>query len=153
MTRLIVFLFIIFSNQVYAQQPVVFEQLQALQDKEERLIVVFIETGWCKYCQAMKNSIRKNRELSALLERKFYTVFLDAETKNDIVFGGKVFKFKPTGINTGVHELAEALGTVDGQLKFPTLCILNKRNEIVYQYTGFIAPSLFTNLLNILLSR
>lgn len=152
MLRSIIFILILSVNSVQAQvKPVAITQLEALQNKDDRLVMVLIETDWCKYCLAMKHAILKDQRLSTVLNENFYTVFLNAETRNDIEFAGKKFSYKPTGINAGVHQLAEQLGMIDGQLSFPSLCFLNKENEIVYQYVGFAdAPSLL-QILNILL--
>lgn len=115
-----------------------FEQIDSLQNEERRPVVVFIHTDWCKYCQAMQNTTFKNKDIVSLLNKDFYLVELNAEEKNDIQFYGHTFRFKPTGNNTGVHELAEQLSTIDGTISFPSLCFLNAENEIIYQHGGFI---------------
>jgi thioredoxin-related protein len=115
-----------------------FEQIDSLQNREKRPVLVFIHTVWCKYCQAMQNTSFKNKDIESLLNKHFYLVELDAEEKKDIQFHGQIFRFKPTGNNTGVHELAEQLGTIDGKISYPSLCFLNAGNEIIYQHDGFI---------------
>lgn len=55
-----------------------------------------------------------------------------------VQFNGGIFKYKPSGNNTGIHELAEQLGTVDHKLSFPTLCFLNANYEIIFQYNQYI---------------
>jgi len=118
-----------------------FEQLDSLQKIEKRPVVVFLHTSWCKYCGTMKNTTFKNNEVIKGLNQKFYFVSLDIEEKSDITFRGYTFKFKPTGTNTGVHELAEQLGTINGQLAYPSICFLNADNEIIYQHNEFISAS------------
>ena len=70
-------------------------------------------------------------------------MFLNAEDRRTINYSGRTFKFKPTGANVGVHELAQALGTIEGSLSYPTLCFLNKQDEIIYQYGGFLDSKSF----------
>lgn len=128
-------IFVLLTLNVKSQnKPVTFEDLKALQTIEPRFVVVLIRTVWCKYCHAMQNMMLKNTNASLLLRDKFYTVFLDAEEKKDIFFAGRTFKFKQ-----GVNELAKELATMKGKVSYPTLCILNARNEIVYQYDGFLS--------------
>ena len=115
-----------------------FEQIDSLQKVEERNIVVFIHTDWCKYCQAMKNTSFKNDSIVKLLNTKFYFIDLNAEEQRNINFQKQTFKYKPTGRNTGIHELAEELATIDGKISFPTICVLNPDNEIVLQYDQFL---------------
>lgn len=115
-----------------------FEQIDSLQKMEKRNVVIFIHTDWCKYCQAMKNTTFKNDSIIKQIINHFYFIDLNAEEKKNIVFRSHVFKYKPTGTNTGINELAEQLGTVDNKVSYPTLCFLNPNNEIIFQYTQFI---------------
>lgn len=115
-----------------------FEQLGSLQKTEKRNVAVFIHTNWCKYCQTMQNTTLKNDSIIEQLNKKFYFINLNAEQKKDIVFNGHTFKYKPTGINTGIHELAEQLATIDNKVNYPTICFLNANNEIIFQYDQFI---------------
>lgn len=125
--------------QLYSYQ---FEELDSLNAVDTRPIVVFIHTDWCKYCQKMKNVTLKNDETIESLNTKFYFVSFDAETKEDISFLGRTFKYQPTGNNSGVHELAKELGTINGKLNYPTVTILNKKNEIAFQWDGYLdSPS------------
>ena len=127
------------AQTVFAQLKMVqFEQIDSLQKIEKRNIVVFIHTDWCKYCKTMQNTTFKNTELITLLNNKFYFVDFDAEDKRKIVFNEKVFDFKPNGSKTGVHELALQLGTIDKQISYPSLCILNDKYEIIFQFNSFM---------------
>lgn len=115
-----------------------FEQIDSLQRTEKRNIVIFIHTDWCKYCHLMKNTTFKNETVLKLLNDKFYFIDLHAEEKRNIVFNQHTFKYKPTGTNTGTHELADQLGNFENKLSYPTLCILNADNEIIFQYPLYI---------------
>jgi thioredoxin-related protein len=126
-----------------------FEQLDSLQKAEKRNVAVFIHTNWCKYCHTMQNTTLKNDSIIEQLNKKFYFINLNAEQKKDIVFNGHTFKYKPTGINTGIHELAEQLATIDNKVTYPTISFLNTNNKIIFQYNQFINS---TNL-DIILKR
>lgn len=115
-----------------------FSEVDSLQKVSQKNTVIFIHTDWCKYCQTMKNSSFKDKEVVNLLNENFWFAELMAEEKEDIAFNGHTFEYKPTGSNTGIHELAEQLGTVDGKVSYPTLCILNPDYEIIFQYNQFI---------------
>ncbi len=121
-------------NVMGQNKPVQFEELKPLQAADAKPVVVLIITDWCKYCHAMQNTMLKNPKVSLLLRNKFHTVFLNAEEKKDIFFAGKIFKFK-----SGINELAQQLATNNGQVSYPTICILNSKNEIIYQYDGYLS--------------
>lgn len=124
-----------------------FDQLDSLQKVEKRPIVVFLHTTWCKYCATMKNTTFATQKVKDLLNQNFYFVSLDVEEKNAIFFRGYSFKYKPTGAGTGVHELAEQLGSINGELTYPSTCFLNSDYEITYQKEGFIEAKEFVEIL------
>lgn len=127
-----------FSNGYAQLQTVEFDQLDSLQGAERKYVVVFIHTDWCKFCHQMKNTTFKNDSVVKVLNDRFYFVDLNAESTEDISYGGRTFKYKPSGGNTGVHELAEQLGTINGKMNYPTVSIINAKNEIVFQYGGLM---------------
>ncbi|AFM06140.1 thioredoxin domain protein [Bernardetia litoralis DSM 6794] len=154
MKKTLFILFIIFTGKIFFPTNSFaqllnysFEEMERIQKKNPKNRVIFIHTDWCKYCQKMKNTTFENEKIINLLNNKFYYVDFDAEENRDIKFVNHTFKYKPTGTNTGVHELATQLGTVNGKLSYPTLCILNEKNEIIFQYDQFLSSS---DLLNIL---
>ena len=132
-------------SQIVSQS---FEQLDGLQKTQNRFVVVFIHTDWCKYCQAMKNSTFKDKEIAALLNQNFWFVDLNAEEKSDITFNGQTYKFRPTGNNTGIHELVEKFTMPYGNVPYPIFCILNTNYEIIFQKNQLLS----VNDLRLLLS-
>ena len=114
-----------------------FEQAELLSQEEPKPIVVFIHTSWCKFCHMMHNSTFKNEALVTLLNNNFYFVSFDAETKDTIKFNNYTFRFKPTGQNIGVHELATALATINSQVSYPTVTVLASDNSILFQKHSF----------------
>jgi len=129
---------------------VTFEELAGLQQKEERLVLVFIKTAWCRYCNAMEQHVFNHPQLVEKMNNDFYVIFLDAEVCRKISFSGQVFSFKPAGKNTGSHELAEKLAAVNGKIIYPAVCFLNKDNEIVFQYQGFLNKAQLMEILTVL---
>lgn len=126
-------------QSVVAQlQTYTFEESEKLAKENPKPFVVFIHTSWCNYCRMMENSTFKNEEVITLLNNKFYFVDFNAEEKTKIEFNNTFFVFKPHGSSSGVHELALQLGTTNGQISYPTLCILNAKKEIIFQYNSFM---------------
>lgn len=124
-----------------------FEELSALQQKEERPVLVFLTADWCTYCKRVEQTSFTQKEIVETLNTKFYYVNFNIEQREPIVLGEQIFRFKSSGINTGVHELAEAIGTIDGVLNTPTFIVLNSRFEIMYQYGGFLDSKQIEKLL------
>jgi thioredoxin-related protein len=127
-----------------------FEQLDSLQQAETRPVVVLISTDWCTYCTRMKLSTFKEEHVVKQLNESVYFVSLNAEEKKDVRFHGHTFKYKPTGVKTGVHELAEQLGRINGQLTYPTFCVLNTDREIIFQHVGYLSAKELSRILSVL---
>ncbi len=136
---IIIWLLFTISNGTIAQPKMFsFEVVDTLQQLEQRPVMVFIHTDWCRFCAAMKTETFTNNTLVELLNEHFYFIDFDGESTAPVDFNGRTFHYKPTGANTGVHELAVALGTLNGKLSYPVLCILNPQFEIIYQHNSFI---------------
>ena len=116
-----------------------FEEAEKLSKENPKPFVVFIHTSWCNYCKMMENSTFKNAEIIDLLNSDFYFISLDAESKDDICFNNHTFQFKPKGQNTGIHELATALATINSQVVYPTVTILKSDFSIVFQKHSFLS--------------
>ncbi len=125
-------------------------KIDSLQKVERRPMIVFIHTNWCKYCQMMAKSSFTKAGLDKLISKKYYLISVDAEAKNAIYFGGKEFRFSPGGNNTGINELAVQLGTIDGELAYPSLCFLNDKYEIIYQKGGYASYAEVQQILKVL---
>jgi thioredoxin-related protein len=145
-TKKLIFLFIFFSCFTnYAQEDkgkevldiFTFEEVEKLHRQKPKPLLVFIYTDWCKICHGMKRTTLKNKKIQQLLNKKFYFVMLNGEEKKDITFFGKTFIYKPTGTNTGMHELANKLATKEKRIAYPTTIILNTAFEIDAQLIGF----------------
>lgn len=115
-----------------------FEEAEQLAVKKPKPFVIFTHTSWCKYCKLMENSTFKNPEIISILNDSFYFVTLDAEDKKNITFNKHSFQYKPTGTNTGIHELATALATSNNQVTYPTLTILDPDYSILFQQASYL---------------
>jgi len=124
-----------------------FEEAEKQSKENPKPYFVFIHTSWCKYCKMMQKTTFKNPEVISLLNDHFYFIAFDAESKNPVRFREHTFYFRPTGTNTGYHEIAEQLGTIDGQLSFPVMTILNPQTEILFQYNQFIKAKQLVGIL------
>jgi thioredoxin-related protein len=116
-----------------------FEEAEKLSKENPKPFVVFIHTSWCNYCKMMENSTFKNQEIISLLNDNFYFILLDAESKKDIHFNNHTFQYIPKGQNTGIHELATALASIDSQVIYPTVTILQTDFSIVSQKHSFLS--------------
>lgn len=118
-----------FSLKINAQeiQWVNFDQLSELQQTDNRPLLIFIHTNWCRYCKMQKEISFKNLQLIEFLNRNYYCIELDAESKSSIKLLNKNFSYNPL---QGYHQLALTLTKDSDQIIFPTLVVLDKSYKI-----------------------
>jgi thioredoxin-related protein len=147
-TKKLVFLFIFFECFTFNAQEsegkevlniFTFEEAEKLLQQKPKPILVFLYTDWCKICHGMKKTTFKNKKVIQLLNENFYFIMLNGEEKRDITFFGRTFNYKPSGANTGIHELAKELASLDGKVSYPTTIILNSNLEINLQISDYIS--------------
>lgn len=145
----IIFLIPGISNAQEAELTVyTFDDLPRIQSQEQRPIFVFLTADWCRYCKNVESTSFKEKEVIDQLNQNFYTIIFDIEDRQDIKLFGREFKYKSTGLNTGVHELAELIGTIDGILNTPTIVMFDQNLQIHYQYGGYMSTEEILALLD-----
>src|SRR5690606_6956548 len=108
-------------------------------------------TDWCKYCQMQKNQLRKNKDFLAQ-DGLFYYIEFDAESKEKVTLRGKAYAFKPTGVSTGVHELAIAMNGSE-QLAFPTWIVLDEEFQLLFRHAGVLSRQQLSDLFRTIIMR
>ncbi|QOD62471.1 DUF255 domain-containing protein [Polaribacter haliotis] len=124
-----------------------FSEAEKLHQQKPKPIIVFVSTDWCKICFGMQKTTFKNDEIIQLLNEQFYFIKLNGEEKKDITFLGKTFVYKPTGTNTGVHELANELALVNSKISYPTTVILNTEFTIDVQIPNYLDSTMFLKII------
>jgi len=115
-----------------------FSQLKELISEQERPVIVFLHAKWCHFCRNMEETTLRNPDVIQTLNNDYYFISFDGEQKDGMSFRNKSFRYRPSGRNTGTHELAIELGTIDGNLTYPSLVILNSDFEITFQHNSFL---------------
>jgi thioredoxin-related protein len=133
----------IFLSSAKAQKYYSFSQLDSLQKIEKKNVVVFVSTNWCNYCKIMEQKVFKKPKIAQQLSNSYHLIKLDAEDKNAIFYRGQNFKYNAS---LGYHEIALSL-FANQKLIFPSLCILNSENQMLYQHQGFTNEASLSQIL------
>ncbi|MBZ4190299.1 thioredoxin family protein [Niabella beijingensis] len=123
-----------------------FKQLDSLRQIHPKPIIIFVYTDWCRYCRAMEAVTFRNKKVATCLDRHFYFAMLNAEERRSIRFLDSSFRYRPTGIQSGEHELAAWLR--NGQpAAYPALFILSSRGEPLLRTNSYLIPEDLIRLL------
>ncbi len=105
-----------------------------LASQEPRIMVIDVYTDWCGWCKRLDATTFADPEVAALMNKHFYPVKLDAEGKDDILIGDKVYKFVDNG-RRGYHEVAAVV--TNGRLVYPTISYLSDRGAVLKVAPGY----------------
>lgn len=107
---------------------------------DTRLLFVDIFTDWCGPCKFLDKYTFQNQEVSSYVNENFIPVKFNAELKESVTFKGNTYDYISNG-QTGIQSWAYyALG---GNLRYPSIALINKNGETVYVISGFMQPDEF----------
>lgn len=118
------------------------QEAEKLNKKQPRKIVIDVYTDWCGWCKKMDKSTFSDEKVAKYVNKHFYAVKLDAETKEEIILNGKTYRFKP---EWGVNEIAAEL--LQGKLGYPSTVYLDENFNMLAPVMGFYDVKKFDNLL------
>jgi len=124
-----------------------FEKLDSAVQAAPRKTFVFIHTSWCAYCNMMEHTTLQDKPVVQLLNSCFYSISLDAEQKQSILFKGKTYAFEPRGVSSGQHELAALLMKGEKAALYPSFVLLDEHYRIIYRYGGYVSSKQLLRLL------
>jgi len=138
--------FFVFADEIKAQNQeinwITFEQLEdSLAIKPKKVFINFY-ADWCAYCKKMEEAAFKNNEVIAALNNNFYAVKMNAESKDSINFGGKVFTNKQINKKRNpTHEIPLLLGNGENkEFTLPLTLILNEDFTVISRHFEYISP-------------
>ena len=121
------------------------KEVQEAEKKEHRKIFVDVYTGWCGWCKRMDASTFTNPVIVKYVNDNFYAVKFDAETKEEINFKGKSYKFVSEGMQ-GYNELAAEI--LNNQMSYPTSVYFDENLDEIFPVPGYQESKVFESVLN-----
>lgn len=119
-------------------QWLTWEEMQVLQERESRKVIVDVYTEWCSWCKRMDKNTFENIDIARYINDNYYAVKFDAEYKKPIEYKGAEYKYVKSG-RRGHHELAELI--LKGRLSFPTIVFIDEDLKVIQPIPGYQNPS------------
>ncbi len=106
--------------------------------KKKKKVLVDLYTSWCGWCKRMDATTYQNPDIINYINEHYYAVRFNAEMRDSIEFGGKMYHYKKApNARRGTHELAVALGSVNGRMGYPTTVFMNEDMQLLQALPGF----------------
>lgn len=127
-------------------------ELESLQKKEPRKVMIDVYTKWCGPCKMMMAQTFTDPSVIEFINNNFYAVKFDAEGNEKVKFVGYEFSnadYNPekTGRNS-THEFTSAIAPVNGRIAYPTIVYMDENLKIITPVQGFMRPPQMLPLLN-----
>ncbi len=110
-------------------------ELNNLYKANPKPVLIDIYTDWCGWCKEMDRRTYTNQKLVKYVNEKYYAVKFDAESKEDLTFNGKIYKYNK---QYKTHDLA--LYLMSGQVSYPTTVFMAGTNTQPAPIPGFMKP-------------
>jgi thioredoxin-related protein len=112
-------------------------EAQKLNKVVPKKIILDIYTNWCNGCKVMNKTTFNDPLVKDYLNKHFYLVDLNAESKDTLSFGGKTYRNNGTN-GTPFHDLVLELS--NRNVSLPTLVVLDEQLKIIDSLPFYISP-------------
>lgn len=112
-----------------------FEQLQVEYQKNPKPILVDLYTNWCGWCKEMDRTTYKNAQVTSYINKHYYAVKFNAESRKDVVFNNKTYRYNE---HYKTNDLAIYLSF--GQLEYPNTIFLTGIDASPAPLAGYLKP-------------
>ena len=118
------------SNEIHWMS---IDDVQVAMKKQPKKVFMDVYPGWCGWCKVRDKKTFTDPHVIDYMNKNFYAVKFNAETKDSVRFLGKMYGFVP---DYRAHMLAVEL--LHGQMNYPTSVILEENFQSPQVVPGYL---------------
>lgn len=116
-----------------------FSQLNDSLKVNPKKVFVNFYADWCVYCKEMDRTTFRNEKVGAILNKDYYSVKMNIESRDTILFGDQTFVNKRYKRVNPVHEIALLMaGRKNKSFSLPAFVLLNDEFVATARYFQFL---------------
>ena len=132
------------GENLYAQETtrvqwLTFEQLEDSLRANPRKVFVDFYADWCTYCRKMDRVAFKDKAVVELLNKEYYAVKMNIESRDTIDFGGTRFVNQNAKKVNPVHQIPLLMASREGKpFSLPAMVILDEKFRAKARYFQYL---------------
>lgn len=103
--------------------------------EQSKPVLIDLYTDWCYWCKVMDKKTYTNSKVIAYINEHFYSVKLNAETKDNITWKDKTYLYNS---NYKINDFS--LFVTYGRASFPTTVIIADNESAPIPIAGYLQP-------------
>lgn len=132
------------QNNLYAQKInwITLEEAFKKTQTEPRKVIVDVYTDWCGWCKVMDQKTFTDPKVIEYVNKNFYAVKFNAESKNDVKIGDTVYKFDAARRANGA-----AIALLQNRMSYPSIVYLDEKFNMIQPVPGYMEAKPFHQLI------
>jgi len=110
-----------------------FQEAIKQNQKQPKKVFIDMYTSWCGWCKRMDATTFEDPAIVEYMNKHYYSVKFNAETKDTILFKDKSYSFKP---EYKANELAAQM--LNGSMSYPTSVYLDETMNEIGPVPGYL---------------
>lgn len=138
---------------LYAQKEQIrwisFEQLDDSLTVKPKKVFISFYADWCSYCKKMDKVAFQDAQVISMLNKDYYAVKMNAESKDTVVFEGKKFVNEEIGKQRNpIHQIPLLLASRKSYpFSLPATIILDEKFQVTKRYFQYLSHKKMVRIL------